>query len=153
MNKSLKHLQSLVAVALCVIMSMTLSSCSDDDEPAGDDLVKVMAGTWAQDGDNDILVISADGSGLTYNNPMDYESNEVNCLIRWSYKDGWVYLSFVYDDGGCQDEEMRAISVSKNKIVWQRYEKNTDDVNNRPDHYNHDSFGYYTLWTWERYTK
>ena len=39
MKHKLKHLQSLVAVALCVIMAMAFTSCSDDDdEPSSDNL-------------------------------------------------------------------------------------------------------------------
>ena len=43
MKHKFLHLQSLVAVALCVIMAMAFTSCSDDDdEPAGNSVV----GTW-----------------------------------------------------------------------------------------------------------
>lgn len=42
MKHKLLHLQSLVAVALCVIMATAFTSCSDDDdEPAAD-----IVGTW-----------------------------------------------------------------------------------------------------------
>lgn len=45
------------------IVGMTFVSCSndDDDEPVGNNLEKVVVGTWAQDGDNDILTINANG--------------------------------------------------------------------------------------------
>ncbi len=43
MKHKILHLQVLVAVALCVIMSMALISCSnDDDEPVDNSIV----GTW-----------------------------------------------------------------------------------------------------------
>ena len=43
MKHKLLHLQSLVAVALCVIMAMAFTGCSDDDdEPADSGIV----GTW-----------------------------------------------------------------------------------------------------------
>lgn len=32
MKQGIKHLQSLIAVALCIIMSTALYSCSDDDD-------------------------------------------------------------------------------------------------------------------------
>ena len=63
MKNYLKHLQSLVAVALCVIMAVSLSNCSkDDDEPAKDNLSSIIVGVWAQDGDDDIMVINSNGT-------------------------------------------------------------------------------------------
>ena len=146
MRHNLKHLQSLVAVALCVIMAMAFTSCSDDDdEPDGNDLAKIVVGTWAQDGDDDILTINANGTGSWYNSPSDYENNQVASTFNWTYSDGWVTVT----ESGYQVEKMRAKSVSQNKIVWQRYDEEASDN----DGYDKDAFGYYELWTWERYTK
>ena len=120
MKHKLLHLQSLVAVALCVIMSMAFVSCSDDDdEPAGNDLAKIVVGTWAQDGDNDILTINANGTGVGYDNPTAYQNNQVGYSFNWSYNDGWVTVT----SEGQDVEKMRAKSVSQNKIVWQIYIK------------------------------
>lgn len=144
--KKFFNLQSLLAVALCVIMSVSFAACSDDDdEPNGNDLIKIVVGTWAQDGDNDILTINANGTGVGYENPTDYQNNQVGYSFNWSYNDGWVTVT----SGGETVEEMRAKSVSQNKIVWQRYDKEASDN----DGYDKDAFGYYDLWTWERYTK
>lgn len=89
MKHKLLHLQSLVAVALCVIMSMAFTSCSDDDdEPAGDELTSIIVGSWAQDGDNDILVVNANGTGVGYENLTDYQNNHEGYKFNWSYKDG-----------------------------------------------------------------
>lgn len=43
MKQKLKHLQSLVAVALCVIMAMTFTSCGDDDDAPDNNSI---VGTW-----------------------------------------------------------------------------------------------------------
>lgn len=146
MKHKLLHLQSLVAVALCVIMAMAFTSCSDDDdEPAADELTTIIVGTWAQDGDDDIFVINANGTGVVYGSPELYAQKKDGDNFTWSYKDGWVRGGVA----GVQEEEMRAKTVSKNKIVWQRYDKEAS----YGDGYDRDAFGYYELWTWERYTK
>lgn len=144
MKHKLLHLQSLVTVALCVIMAMAFTSCSDDDdEPAADELTTIIVGTWAQDGDNDIFVVNANGTGVVYGSQELYAQKKDGVYFTWSYKDGWVRASIA----GVQEEEMRAKTVSRNKIVWQRYDKEASDG------YDKDAFGYYELWTWERYTK
>ncbi|MCM1036709.1 MAG: hypothetical protein NC406_05220 [Bacteroides sp.] len=151
MKHKLFSFQSLVAVALCVIMGVAFAACSDDDdEPAGDDLAKVVVGTWAQDGDNDILTINANGTGAGYDNPTAYHNNQVGYKFNWTYKDGWVTVTV----GGQEVEKLRAKSVSQNKIVWQQYAIASDDYDPSQDEWDgHDAFGYYDFWTWERYTK
>lgn len=140
------YMKSLVSVALCFIMAMAFASCSkDDDEPDSNDLGKIIVGTWAQDGDNDILTINANGTGVGYDNPTAYQNNQVGYSFNWSYKDGWVTVT----SQGEEVESMRAKSVSQNKIVWQRYDKEATSG----EGYEKDAFGYYELWTWERYTK
>ena len=90
-----RRLQSLVVVALCVVMAVAFNSCSsdDDEKSANDNLSSVVVGTWAQDGDNDILTIKADGTGVGYDNPTDYENNNVGYQFKWEYKNGWVYVT------------------------------------------------------------
>ena len=105
MKHNLKHLQSLVAVALCVIMAMAFTSCSDDDdEPASDELTSIIVGVWAQDGDNDIFVVKANGTGVVYDSPEMYEQKKDGASFTWTYKNGWVKTSI----DGAQEEEMRA---------------------------------------------
>lgn len=147
MKLNLKHLQSLAAVALCVIMALAFPGCSDDDnnEPEGNDLATIVVGTWAQDGDNDILTINANGTGVGYDNPTAYQNNQVGYTFKWTYNNGWVTVT----SSGEIVEEMRPMSFSQNKIVWQRYIKDSSDG----DGYDKDAFGYYELWTWERYIK
>lgn len=145
MKQKLFCLQSLIAVVVCVIMSMTFTSCSDDKDDPADELTSIFVGTWAQDGDDDICIINANGTGYWYDDPSNYKNNRHSARLEWSYKNGWVYLTFYNQmEEISQTEEMRAESVSKNKIVWRRYASYGDD---------YDAFGEYDLWTWERYTK
>ncbi len=140
MKHKLLHLQSLVAVALCVIMAMALNSCSDDDDEPADNLTSIIVGVWAQDGDNDIIVINKGGTGAGYEDPADYYDNNSYGSITWEYKNDYVYLNIGYY-GNIQKEKLKAISVSKNEIKWRRYRKDED--------------GYFTNeseeWTWTRY--
>lgn len=146
MKHNLKHLQSLMAVAVCAVMSMVFIGCSDDDEElTNDELTSIIVGTWAQDGDNDIFVVNANGTGVVYGSPELYEQKKDGASFTWTYSEGWIKASIA----GIQEEEMRAQSVSPNKIVWQRYDKEASDN----DGYYTDAFGYYELWTWERYVK
>lgn len=154
MKHKIKHLQSLVAVTLCVIMGLAATSCSDDDDaPSGNDLAKVVVGTWAQDGDNDILTINADGTGVGYDRPADFQNNHPGYSFTWTHKDGWVNITVDFH-GDIQIEKMRAKSVSQNKIVWQRYADESDGYDPSEDDWDgHDAFGYYDFWVWERYSK
>lgn len=140
MKHKLLHLQSLVAVAVCVIMAMALNSCSDDDDEPADDLTSIIVGVWAQDGDDDIFVINKGGTGAGYEDPGTYYDNNSYGSITWEYKNDYVYLDLGYY-GNIQKEKLKAISVSKNEIKWRRYRTDED--------------GYFTNkyeeWTWTRY--
>lgn len=145
MKHKLLHLQSLVAVALCVIMAIAFTSCSDDDdEPAADELTTIIVGTWAQDGDNDILVINKGGSGAVYDRPSDYYDKNSYGSINWEYKNGFLFLDIGFYGGfygDIQKEKLRAVSVSKNEIKWYRYESDEDGYFSNE----------YEEWTWTRY--
>ena len=138
----MKTLRFIGMAILAVVLSVNFVACSDDDEEKNDadNLTEIIVGTWVQDGDDDILVINANGTGIIYGNETLYESGEGDSF-SWSYNNGWVYAGVA----GIQEEELRAESVSSNKIVWRRYRDYETD--------NKDAFGWYSLWTWERYTK
>lgn len=143
MNKTFLKLLSLAMIA---VLSFTFSSCSDDDEEsASNELTSVMIGAWSQDGDNDIFVIKANGTGFHYDSPEWYEHDENPNPVTWSCSDGLFVLSLGGDYEG-QVEYMRAESVADNKIVWRRYEDPTDWELS----YYEDEYGTYCLWTWER---
>lgn len=143
MKYYLKHLPLLVMVALYVIMACALASCSkDDDEPASDNLSSIIVGVWAQDGDDDIFVFNANGTGVIYESQVDYSEKKDGEDCTWSLKNDWFTI-----DLGDYTIQARPKSVTKNKIVWQEY----DDYYVNDDDALRDSFGYYKIWTWERY--
>ena len=121
MKHKLLHLQSLLAVALCVIMSVTFSGCGDDDdEPEKDskNLETILVGTWTAEGE--YIVLNSYGSGQYY---VDYESyvNKGKCDIvtSWFCKDN--VLNMVIDselEGEVYTSRLIAKSVSENEIVW-----------------------------------
>lgn len=122
MKHNLLHLQSLLAVALCVIMSVTFSGCGDDDdEPEKDskNLETILVGTWIND-DGEYFVLNSYGSGQNY---LDHESyvNKGKCdiITSWSCKDN--VLNMVIDsefEGEVYTSRLIAKSVSENEIVW-----------------------------------
>ena len=145
MKNYLKHLQSLVTVALCVIMVVSLSNCSkDDDEPAKDNLSSIIVGVWAQDGDDDIMVINSNGTGMFYESPEDYDKNEVSEDFTWTLKGEWLTFDWGYTD--LQKLRIKDL-VSKDKIIWYDYWEQHEFSKDDPE----DSFGHYRIWTWERY--
>lgn len=142
MNKTFLKLLSMAMIA---VLSFTFSSCSDDDEEsASNELTSVMIGAWSQDGDDDIFVIKANGTGFHYDCPEWYEHDENPNPVTWSCSDGLFVLSLGGDYEG-QVEYMRAESVSDDKIVWRRYEDPAGW-----ELYYEDEYGTYCLWTWER---
>ena len=138
----MKTLRFIGMALFAVILNVNFIACSDDDEKnaESDTLKEIIIGTWAQDGDDDILVIKADGTGIIYGDEKLYANGDGD-PFSWSYNNGWVYAGVV----GIQEEELRAESVSTNKIVWRRYRDR--ETNNKG------AFGWYDFWTWERYTK
>ena len=138
----MKTLRFIGMALLAVVLCVNFAACSDDDEETteSDNLTEIIVGIWAQDGDDDILVIKADGTGVIYGDETLYENGEGDSFT-WSYNNGWVYAGVA----GIQEEELRPESVSSNKIVWRRYRDYDTGTK--------DAFGWYDLWTWERYTK
>ncbi|OKY86125.1 MAG: hypothetical protein BHV69_03505 [Bacteroidales bacterium 52_46] len=64
MKQGIKHLQSLIAVALCIIMSTALYSCSDDDDDEPNN--NAIVGEWIKRNGDDVDIyyqFSADGKG------------------------------------------------------------------------------------------
>lgn len=89
MVKILKYIGiSLFAAILCV----NFAACSDDNEESteSDNLQEIVVGAWAQDGDNDIFLVNADGTGIGYENSEDYEQNVPGYTFTWTYKNEWV---------------------------------------------------------------
>lgn len=128
---------------------MNFTSCSEDEESGKTELnglKEILVGVWVQDGDDDIFVFNADGTGYVYADEESYIANSYYSLLYWSNRNEWIYIEIPYYD---QKEELRPESVSINKIVWRRYVED----NYYGDEYKKDAFEKYWLWTCERYTK
>lgn len=100
-----------------------------------------MVGVWNQDGDDDILVINSNGTGSSYDDLEDYRNNIIDTDVVWELNNDFIYLSFVYENGESQDEKLKAISVTNDKILWYRYEEFKREFSDTE----------YELWTWIRF--
>lgn len=143
----LKNDGSKVIVSTEDIEKVYFEETTESDK---DILLNIVVGVWAQDGDNDIFIVNADGTGIVYGSPELYEQKKDGGAFTWSYKNGWIYAGVK----GVQEEEMRVEYLSENKIVWRRYAIPSDYDDPSEDEWDgHDAFGYYEFWTWERYNK
>ncbi len=121
MKHKLLHLQSLIAVALCVIMSVTFSGCGDDDdEPEKDskNLEKILVGTWTAEGE--YLVLNSNGTGRYYVDYYSYANNgKCDVITSWSCKGNTIYMVVDSElEGEVYSLTLVAQSVSENQIVW-----------------------------------
>lgn len=113
MKHKLKHLQSLVAVALCVIMAMAFTSCSDDDdEPSSDNLA---GSKWE--------VISATDEDVKAGLTIEFK-NDGNCVLTprdWSYSKWSVSngkLKIVLGEGEPDDYMEGQFSISDKTATY-----------------------------------
>ena len=115
MKQKMKHLQTLVAVAMCVIFAMSFTSCSkDDDEPEKPKVEKRMMSIdddsfvysngkitqvlWRGDVDANITYSE---SSITIKGGVNYSGiyHLSNGLVtKYVESDGW-YQEFTYEDG------------------------------------------------------
>ena len=93
------------------------------------------------------MVFNANGTGMFYESPADYEKKEISCNFTWNLKGEWLTINIDYGDGSYDDQRKCRPEkiVSKNKIIWKDYNEDLAHDGLK------DSFGYYRLWTWERY--
>lgn len=83
MKYALKHLQSLVAVALCVVMAMAFTSCSDDDDEPDNN---TLAGTtWTILSDVDDSDGEADDEVVGLTITFQKDGNMKLTPAVWSY--------------------------------------------------------------------
>lgn len=131
---------------LAVVMSMNLVSCGDDDdstEISEENLGQLIIGTWIQDGDDDVIVIKSDGTVTWYADTTYYENNIIDGVYEYQLTPGIWRLNMYYN--GELEFELRPHEIFENVIVWKKYHGgNTGE---------HDGYGYYSFWTWERYNK
>ena len=122
MKHKFLHLQSLVAVALCVIMAIAFTSCSDDDdEPENNSIV----GTWLlslPESDGEYwycqYAFKTDGSfdvkdwSTPSKEPSSYEASGT-----WSVSNDMLTLKFTDED-----PETYRFSLEGNKLIIYDYE-------------------------------
>lgn len=140
----MKTLRLIGMALLAVVLSVNFVACSDDDdEPTNDELVSIItSAAWSQDGDNDIFVVSSDGTGFEYNSPELYRSqSKSGYSFKWTYADNVVTVNLVakYEDGTKTADLSETIkltvqSYNKNQIVFERTVSGESDI-----------------WTWTRF--
>lgn len=150
----MKTLRFIGVALLAVVLSVNLASCSDDDEEdVKNDLFSIItSGAWEQDGDDDIFVVSKDGTGFEYNSHEAYKLKEkTGYSFTWEYKNNIVSVELAakYKDGVKTEErydyiEMTVLSYDKNKIIF-KIENSDDDFSNSPWGFENDT------WTWTRF--
>ncbi len=122
MKHKLFHLQSLVAVALCVIMAMAFTSCSDDDdEPASNSII----GTWRlslKESDSEFWYCQYNfkSDGTLQVKDWSSESKEPS-----SYEAKGTYTisnSFITIKIYGEDEETYRFSIEGNKLIIYDYD-------------------------------
>lgn len=136
-----RPLRLLLVVGLCAVMAVAFTACSDDDFS---ELYPTIVGVWAQNGDDDIIVIEDGGDGIWYDSPSDYKNGADTESLKWSTDGSWLKIKF--EDGDTFNS--RAISVAKNKIVFRDYDEDPETSDLQKDEY-----GYYRIWTWARFIK
>ena len=159
----MKTIKFLCAVLLATFVATSLTSCSDDDK--GGSLTDTVVGIWEQDGDNDIVQINSGGTGAWYGSLNNFlEGKQSNYTLGWNYSNEIFTLNLRYnypagyeydEDEDSQFWKMRAQSVSKNQIVWKVYETEEGKITEGKYEWEnrdveHDSYGYYYTWTWNR---
>ena len=141
----MRTLKLIGMALLAIVMCVNFTACSDDDEPEEENsttnINKAIIGTWAQDGDDDIMVVESNGKLTFYENENDYKEHIISDVYTWNINNEWLKCYFENK----LEIEARPKDIKKNKIIWKRYDKYNNDFS--------DSFGTYNLWTWERYTK
>ena len=74
--KALKLIENML---FTLIAFTAFSACNNENnsieiEENNNDLSKILIGTWVQDGDDDVIVIKADGHVEWYENENDYKN-------------------------------------------------------------------------------
>lgn len=152
----MKKLKFFAFTLFAVLACVNLSSCSDDDDKdapsaSDDNFASVIIGAWTDDdaGNQPVYCFHEDGSYAAYHDEQKYVQNRPMEHGTWSYNDGLLKI-YSYDEDGDYNETYRPESVSQNKIVLKHY---YDEADSSASEYcdGRDEYGYYDLWTLERY--
>lgn len=130
MKQKIKHLQNVIAVALCVIMSLSITSCSDDDDEDEQSIVGTWRLTMLEPNEDGIYWycqynLKSDGTfevkdwSSTSQEPTSYEAKG-----KWSCTDDTISLSF--DDEGYT--ETYKYKLEGNNLIIYDYEEDGPNV-------------------------
>lgn len=153
MKHNLKHVQTLVALALCVIVSMSLTSCGDDDDDAPSS-TQAIEGEWIKTNGNiyyqflpDVTgryICLADEPGYDPEYPEAVIKNPVDPYYFDYTVDGDIltmkeyasiqnkddYTIYVYDIVVSKDVlQMKCIRTSDNGVDWDEYDYRWETFN------------------------
>lgn len=139
---------------LSVVMSMSFSACSDDDdEPESVDLASVIVGTWefSKTNDNgefevhDVIDVNSFRNG-TFTGVYVIDDYTFKAVDEGGYYNWFEPANTPNNEPCCI---IRAIAVSDNRIEWREY--STDGFSSSSHIYDgHDEFGEYDTWIWVR---
>lgn len=140
----MKTIRLIGMALLAIVISVSFIACSsdDNDETEKDNFVSIITnGAWSQDGDNDIISISKDGTGFMFENAAFYNSNtKTGYSFSWVYSNNTITIKTTgyYENGNKTEsyydtDKWIVTSYSNSKIVLTNAEDESD------------------IWTWKRH--
>lgn len=140
----MKTIRIIGMAILAIVISVSFIACSsdDNDETEKDNFVSIITNVaWSQDGDNDIISISKDGTGFMFENSDFYNSNtKTGYSFSWVYSNNTITIKTTgyYENGNKTEsyydtDKWIVTSYSNSKIVL-------TNANDESD-----------IWTWKRY--
>lgn len=132
MKQKLLCVQSLIAVALCVIMSLAFVSCSDDDGDGDKPTDKALVGKWRltiDEGDGDVWYVEYNFKSNGDFEGTEFESGDRETFYgKWSVAGNMLTLDF-YDDGEYDGSETYEYAFDgKKKLIIYDYEDEGPNV-------------------------
>lgn len=140
----MKTIRFIGMAILAIVISVSFIACSsdDNDETEKDNFVSIITnGAWSQDGDNDIISISKDGTGFMFEDSGFYNSNtKTGYSFSWVYSNNTITIKTTgyYENGNKTEsyydtDKWIVTSYSNSKIVLTNAEDESD------------------IWTWKRH--
>lgn len=140
----MKTIRFIGMAILAIVISVSFIACSNDDndETEKDNFVSIITnGAWSQDGDNDIISISKDGTGFMFEDSGFYNSNtKTGYSFSWVYSNNTITIKTTgyYENGNKTEsyydtDKWIVTSYSNSKIVLTNAEDESD------------------IWTWKRH--
>ena len=140
----MKTIRFIGMAILAIVISVSFIACSsdDNDETEKDNFVSIITnGAWSQDGDNDIISISKDGTGFEFEDSDFYNSNtKTGYSFSWVYSNNTITIKTTgyYENGNKTEsysdtDKWIVTSYSNSKIVLTNAEDESD------------------IWNWKRH--